>query len=114
MVNWLILGAFGFLIMMGVAEVFQYKRVFRGIIYICLGYFGYNTLNTSINDNQYDIDYDLGYNDGFAVGYNTTCEIRSTLILGEWDSQGYSRGYDFGYRDGSNECLQDRRNGRAR
>ena len=29
--------------------------------------------------------YDTGWNDGYAAGYNTTCEIRATMIEGDWD-----------------------------
>ena len=25
--------------------------------------------------------YDRGYDDGYAVGYNTTCKIRATMLL---------------------------------
>jgi hypothetical protein len=32
----------------------------------------------------YDSAYDRGYSDGYATGYNTTCEIRATLISGDW------------------------------
>jgi len=46
-----------------------------------------------------------GYDDGYAAGYNTTCEIRATLIEGDWDSEANSRGYNTGYADGSAACL---------
>lgn len=49
--------------------------------------------------------FDVGYDDGYAVGYNTTCKIRATLIEGDWGSEAYSRGYNAGYLDGSAECL---------
>jgi len=52
---------------------------------------------------------DSGYNDGFAAGYNTTCEIRATLIEGDWDDSEYSSGYEAGYADGAKECEQSRR-----
>ncbi len=54
--------------------------------------------------------YDSGYDDGYAVGYNTTCEIRGTLIAGEWGNKHYSRGYADGIVDGIKACIADRRN----
>ena len=29
---------------------------------------------------------DAGYSDGYAVGYNTECKIRTTLIEGDFDN----------------------------
>ena len=52
-----------------------------------------------------DERYDAGYNDGYAVGYNTTCKIRATLIEGDWDDKNYSRGYADGNDAGSIDCL---------
>lgn len=60
-----------------------------------------------------DSAYDRGYSDGYAVGYNTTCEIRATLIAGDWDSKHYSRGYADGQTDGAIACNNDRRTGRV-
>lgn len=57
---------------------------------------------------NYDERYDLGYDDGYAVGYNTTCEIRATLIEGDWGSEGYSDGYEAGYNDGAAACRMHR------
>lgn len=51
-----------------------------------------------------DEDYDSGYNDGYAVGYNTTCKIRATLIYGDWDNKDYSKGYRDGYGAGAFDC----------
>ncbi len=51
-----------------------------------------------------DERYDVGYDDGFAVGYNTTCKIRATLIDGDWENEAYSRGYREGYSEGEREC----------
>ena len=56
--------------------------------------------------------YDAGYSDGHAEGYNTHCEIRGTLIYGHWDSEEYTRGYHQGNRDGIENCIQDRKNGK--
>ena len=50
--------------------------------------------------------YDLGWNDGHASGYNTTCEIRSTIIEGAWDNIAYSIGYSEGYAAGAKECRE--------
>ena len=47
---------------------------------------------------------DAGYSDGFAVGYNTTCEIKATLIEGNWDNEEYSEAYEVGYADGAIAC----------
>lgn len=53
---------------------------------------------------SYDSAYDRGYSDGYAVGYNTTCEIRATMISGDWETQGYRPGYDSGYQAGATQC----------
>ena len=47
---------------------------------------------------------DVGYSDGYAVGYNTTCKIRETLIEGDWNSEAYTRGYNAGYAAGAADC----------
>ena len=54
-----------------------------------------------------DSAYDRGYSDGYAVGYNTTCEIRATMIAGDWDTNGYKPGYDAGYAAGAEQCRID-------
>ena len=51
--------------------------------------------------------YDRGYDDGYASGYNTTCKIRSTLIEGDWDNAGYSKGYAEGQTAGTLACLNE-------
>jgi len=58
-----------------------------------------------------DDAYDRGYGDGYAVGYNTACEIRATLVAGDWDSAAYSRGYADGQSEGTIACNSDRRSG---
>lgn len=58
-----------------------------------------------------DEAYDRGYDDGFAVGYNTACEIRATMIAGDWSNADYSRGYADGQTDGTVACNRDRRAG---
>lgn len=56
--------------------------------------------------------YDVGHSDGYAVGYNTACEIRATLIEGDFDNNDYSRGYAQGQTDGIIACNRDRAAGR--
>ena len=53
--------------------------------------------------------YDTGYDDGYATGYNTTCEIRATLIEGDWTDENYSKGYRDGYAQGSLDCVRERK-----
>ena len=54
--------------------------------------------------------YDRGYSDGFAAGYNTACEIRSTIISGDWEIESYSEGYAYGHDAGIRQCNLDRAN----
>jgi hypothetical protein len=58
-----------------------------------------------------DGSYDSGYSDGYAVGYNTACEIRATLVEGDWGNADYSRGYADGQSAGTIACNSDRRSG---
>jgi hypothetical protein len=46
----------------------------------------------------------VGYRDGYAVAYNTTCEIRATIVEGAWDDKNYSRGYAKGMVAGIIDC----------
>lgn len=55
--------------------------------------------------------YDSGYEDGYAVGYNTTCEIRATMIEGDWSNEDYSRGYADGQTAGTIACNADKEAG---
>lgn len=55
--------------------------------------------------------YDSGYSDGYAVGYNTTCEIRATIIEGDWSDEDYSRGYADGQTAGTIACNADKEAG---
>lgn len=55
--------------------------------------------------------YDRGYSDGYAVGYNTACEIRTTIVEGDFANEDYSRGYAAGQTDGTMACNADRRAG---
>lgn len=55
--------------------------------------------------------YDRGYDDGYAVGYNTTCEVRSTMIEGDWSDEDYSRGYAEGQTEGAIACNADKEAG---
>ena len=50
-----------------------------------------------------------GYGDGYAVGYNTACEIRATMIEGAWDDKNYSRGYAKGIEAGIIDCNSFRK-----
>ena len=52
--------------------------------------------------------YGIGYRDGYAVGYNTACEIRATMIHGTWEEPEYSRGYSDGQTAGILVCNSDR------
>ena len=53
-----------------------------------------------------DTAYDRGYSDGYAVGYNTACKIRATLIEGDWSNTHYSRGYADGKNAGKKDCKE--------
>lgn len=55
-----------------------------------------------------DARYDAGYSDGYAVGFNTACEIRATLIEGNWEDTEYSRGYAMGQTAGVVDCNASR------
>lgn len=48
--------------------------------------------------------YDSGYGDGYAVGYNTECKIRATLISGKFEFDTYADGYADGEADGIADC----------
>ena len=39
-----------------------------------------------------ELGFEEGYDDGYAVGYNTTCEIRTTAVHGAWDNKAYKSG----------------------
>jgi hypothetical protein len=55
-----------------------------------------------------DSRYHSGYDDGYAVGYNTTCQVRRTnIVKGDWDDENYSRGYRNGHADGAKECKEE-------
>ena len=55
-----------------------------------------------------DSRYDTGFDDGHAVGYNTTCKIRATIVEGAWDDENYSRGYNDGLIVGADECRANK------
>jgi len=55
------------------------------------------------------IDADERLDDGYAVGFNTTCKIRATLVEGDWDNKDYKRGYASGYRAGSFACRNSKK-----
>jgi len=52
---------------------------------------------------------DVGYSDGYAVGFNTTCKIRATLVEGDWSNKDYKRGYASGYRAGAIACRNSKK-----
>ncbi|MGI9269880.1 MAG: hypothetical protein ACR2PE_05080 [Porticoccus sp.] len=51
---------------------------------------------------------DVGYSDGYAVGFNTTCNIRATLVEGKWDNDEYMAAYNYGYADGATACRMSK------
>ena len=56
-------------------------------------------------DDKYSKDwYQSGYKDGYASGFNTKCEIRSSLIHGKWEIEEYKEGYYDGYPKGEKDC----------
>ena len=61
-------------------------------------------LSSCIDRADPDERFDIGYSDGYAVGYNTECKIRATLIEGDFDNADYSRGYYLGLSDGATAC----------
>jgi len=62
----------------------------------------------SADSRSADSRYDTGFDDGHAVGYNTTCKIRATLVEGDWDDENYSRGYNDGLIVGADECRANK------
>lgn len=60
-----------------------------------------------------DERYNAGYSDGYAVGYNTACQIRATLVEGDFDNDDYARGYAKGQTAGTIACNADRKAGRV-
>ena len=56
-----------------------------------------------------EASYEKGYDDGYAVGYNTACEIRATIITGDWSNASYSEGYADGVDNGIKDCIKSRR-----
>jgi hypothetical protein len=52
--------------------------------------------------------YNAGYDDGYASGYNTACQIRATLIEGDFEDADYARGFSRGQSDGIVQCNRDR------
>jgi len=72
-----------------------------------LGLFFVLAIASCSSGETYDSAYDRGFSDGYAVGYSTTCEIRATMISGDWDTEGYKAGYDAGYYSGADQCRID-------
>tara|TARA_R110000744_G_scaffold181062_1_gene300071 strand:- start:232 stop:462 length:231 start_codon:yes stop_codon:yes gene_type:complete len=69
------------------------------IIILVLSLIVYKTLAPNSEER-----YDVGFNDGYAVGYNTECKIRTTIVEGDWDDKNYSSGYKNGKQEGVNAC----------
>ena len=66
-------------------------------------------LISGCGDSSFTTDWaDVGYSDGYAVGYNTTCNIRATLVEGKWDNKKYMEAYNDGYADGAAACRMSR------
>ena len=63
-----------------------------------------NALFSGCNKDDADDRFDVGYSDGYAVGYNTECQIRATLIESDFDDEDYSRGYTAGIVHGKTAC----------
>jgi hypothetical protein len=55
-----------------------------------------------------EVIYDRGYSDGYAVGYNSKCANRTTLISADWDNGPYTDGYNTGYSAGLIACERER------
>ena len=79
-------------------KLFAMKALLPLLLIFCIWHFGFKEDNSEER-------FDTGYNDGYAAGYNTTCNIRSTLIEGDWENEDYTEGYEYGYSDGSRACL---------
>ena len=54
------------------------------------------------------VRYEKGYDDGYAVGYNAACEIRLTVVEGDWEDENYSNAYEDGHYDGQQDCKEGR------
>ena len=70
------------------------------------------TLLTLTACDNSDERYDAGYSDGYAVGYNTACEIRATMVEGAFSNSSYAQGYADGQTAGVVACNEDRKAGR--
>ncbi|MDA9991175.1 hypothetical protein N9E48_10265 [Paracoccaceae bacterium] len=55
-----------------------------------------------------DERFDAGYSDGYAVGYNTECKIRATLVEGDWEDPDYSGGYSKGLIAAADACKHSK------
>ena len=55
---------------------------------------------------------EAGYSDGYAVGYNAACEIRATLVDGDFKNSSYAAAYASGQTDGIMACNTDKAAGR--
>jgi hypothetical protein len=51
--------------------------------------------------------YEYGRADGYATGFNTTCQLRITIVKGDCDDKHYTKGYNDGYRAGAVGCIEE-------
>lgn len=54
---------------------------------------------------------DVGFDDGYAVGYNTACGIRTSVVEGDFNNDRYANAYERGREAGAAACLTDREGG---
>ena len=81
------------------------NKLIAGITIVVIAAVLFTLLSASADPDE---RYDAGYSDGYAVGFNTTCEIRATLIEGDWDNKDCSRGNAVGNDAGSIACLRSK------
>ena len=79
-------------------------RFYKNCLVLC-----FSVLLSSCGGTGTDTDWaDVGYDDGYAVGYNTTCKIRGTLVEGNWDNEEYMEAYNYGHDDGAEDCRKSK------
>ena len=76
---------------------------------LALGLFGLSITLSGCDDPEERKD--VGYTDGYAVGYNTACEIRATLVDGDFENSDYAAAYASGEADGIMACNADKASG---
>jgi hypothetical protein len=79
-------------------------NLYRYVLTLCC-----SCLLASCGDSSRTTDWsDVGYGDGYAVGYNTTCKLRGTMVEGKWDNEEYMEAYNYGYADGAADCRKSK------